>query len=169
MGTPGHNRGHLPQRHTPNCVKTSTRMSFNSFHAIPTVWDHQSAQSHIMVIFGHFWTMLALFGRSWAKIWDIPRKDTLPTVPKPQPGCPVTRSMPFQPFGTTRVLKVRFWPFYAIFGHFWTILALFGGSWTKIGETLALPTGSKLQPGCPVTCSTPFQPFWITRALQQER
>ena len=119
--------------------------------------------------FGHFWAILALFGRSWAKIWDITRKDTLPTVPKPQPGCPVTRSMPFQPFGTTRVLKVRFWPFYAIFGHFWTILALFGGSWTKIGETLALPTGSKLQPGCPVTCSMPFQPFWITRVLKQER
>ena len=66
--------------------------------------------------------MLALFGRSWAKIWDIPRKDTLPTVPKPQPGCPVTRSMPFQPFRTTRVLKVRFWPLLDHFGPFWALL-----------------------------------------------
>ena len=113
-------------------------------------------------LFGPFWAPLATIG-------DTSRKDTPPIVSKPQPGCPLTRSMPFQPFGTTRMLKVRFWPFYAIFGHFWTILALFGGSWTKIGETLALPTGSKLQPGCPVTCSTPFQPFWITRVLQKER
>ena len=166
---------------------------------------------------------MAFFGRSWAKIRDTPRTDTLPTVLKPQPGCPVIYSMPFQLFGTTRVLQIRFWPsldhigpfwalqgqnlghplhrhtpncaktsarmscnlfhdiptvwahqsdqsqIFAIFCQFWTILACFGRSWTKIGETLALPTGSKLQPGRPVTCSTPFQPFWITRVLQQER
>ena len=32
------------------------------------------AELWLLVIFGHFWTMLALFGRSWAKIWDIPAK-----------------------------------------------------------------------------------------------
>ena len=134
MGALGQNMGHLPQRHTPNCVKTSTRMSCNSFHAIPTVWDHQCAQSHILVIFGHFWTILALFGRSWAKIWDIPRKDTLLTVPKPQPGCPVTRSMPFQPFGTTRVLKVMFGSFLAFFGQFWPFV---GAPGLKLGTSPA--------------------------------
>ena len=47
-------------------------------------------------------------------------------------GLPVTYSMPFQPFGTTRVLKVRFWPFFC---HFQTILAFFGRSWAKIRDT----------------------------------
>ena len=55
-----------------------------------------------------------------------PRTDTLQTVPKPQPECPVTCSIPFQPFGTTRVLKVRFRPFFAIFGPFWSFLAFLG-------------------------------------------
>ena len=87
----------------------------NLFHAIPTVLDQQSAQSKSSVLFGPFWAPLA-------KIWDTSRKDTPPIVSKPQPGCPVTRSMPFQPFGTTRVLKVIFWSFLAIFGQFWPFL-----------------------------------------------
>ena len=57
----GQNSGHPPHRHTPNCAKTSARMSS-------------------------------------------------------------THSMPFQPFGTTRVLKVRFWPFLDHFGPFWGLL-----------------------------------------------
>ena len=85
------------------------------FHAIPTVLDQQSAQSKSSVLFGPFWAPLA-------KIWDTSRKDTPPIVSKPQPECPVTRSMPFQPFGTTRVLKVRFWPFLDHFGPFWGLL-----------------------------------------------
>ena len=56
----GQNLGHPPHRHTPNCAKISARMSCNSFHAIPTIWDHQIAQKSD---FGHFWTILALF---WA-------------------------------------------------------------------------------------------------------
>ena len=130
----------------------------NLFHAIPTVLDQQSAQSKSSVLFGPFWAPLA-------KIWDTSRKDTPPIVSKPQPGCPVTRSIPFHPFGTTRVLKVRFWPFLDHFGPFWALRC------QNLGHprTDTLPTGSKLQPGGPVTCSTPFQPFWITRVLQQQR
>ena len=56
------------------------RMSCNSFHAIPTVWDLQSAQSPILAIVGPFWPF---FGIPWPKFWDTPRTDTLPTVPKP--------------------------------------------------------------------------------------
>ena len=164
--------GHLPQRHTPNCVKTSTRMSCNSFHAIPTVWDRKSAQSHILVIFGHFWPFLDNVGPFWAllgqNLGHPPQRHT-PNYAKTSARMSCNSFHAIPTVGTTRMLKVRFWQFYAFFGHFWTILALFGGSWTKIGETLALPTGSKLQPGCPVTCSMPFQPFWITRVLQQER
>ena len=127
----GQNLGHPPHRHIPNCAKTSARMFCNSFHAIPTVWDHQSAQSQILAIFCHFWTILVLFGRSWAKIWDTSPTDTLPTVPKPYPGCPVTCSKPIQPFGTIIVLKVRFWPFLDFFGPFWPFL---GAPLPKLGR-----------------------------------
>ena len=108
--------------HTPNWVEASAKIYINLFHAIPTILDQQSAGSQSSVIFGQFWTFLGHFGRPWAKIWDTPRTDTLPTVSKPQPGCPVTRSMPFQPFGTTRVHKVIFWPFLDHFGPFWALL-----------------------------------------------
>ena len=135
------------------------------FHAIPTVLDQQSARTHSSVIFGKFWTFLGHFGRPWAKIWDTSRKDTPPIVSKRQPGCPVTRSTPFQLFGTTRVLKVIFWSFLAIFGQFWPFL----GAWAKIWDTPrkdTLPTVSKPQPGCPVTRSMPLQLFGTTRVLK---
>ena len=54
----GQNLGHPPHRHTPNCAKTSARMSCNPIHAILTVWDHQSAHSQILAIFGPFWPFL---------------------------------------------------------------------------------------------------------------
>ena len=103
-------------------------------------------------LFGPFWAPLATIG-------DTSRKDTPPIVSKPQPGCPVTRSMPFQPFGTTRVLKVIFWSFLAIFVQCWPFLGApgpkFGTSpakthsqlcqnlrqctnWAKTSETIAI-------------------------------
>ena len=33
-----------------------------SFHAIPTVWDHQGVQSQILAIFGQFWPFLGAPG-----------------------------------------------------------------------------------------------------------
>ena len=72
-----------------------------------------------------FWPFLDHFGPFWVLLGQNlghPRTDTLPTVPKPQPGCPVTRSMPFQLVETTRVLKVIFWPFLDHFGPFWALM-----------------------------------------------
>ena len=103
--------------HTPNWVEASAKTYSNVFHANTTVLDQQSS-----VIFGQFWTFLGHFGHPWAKIWDTLHTDTLPAVSKPQPRHPVTLSIPFQPFGTTRVLKVRFWPFSDHFGPFWGLL-----------------------------------------------
>ena len=108
--------------HTPNWIEASAKKYSNLFHAIQTVLDQQSVGSQSSVISGQFWTFLGHFGRPWAKIWGTLHTDTLPAVSKPQPRLPVTRSMPFQPFGTTRVLKVRFWPFLPIFGPFWPFL-----------------------------------------------
>ena len=76
LGAPGPKFGTSPQRHTPNCAKTSARMSCNSFHAIPTVWDHQSAQSQILAILCHFWPFLNHFGPFWGLLdqnWGDPR------------------------------------------------------------------------------------------------
>ena len=58
----GQNLGHPPHRHTPNCAKTSARMSYNLFHDIPTVWAHQSAHSQILAIFVPFWPFLGAPG-----------------------------------------------------------------------------------------------------------
>ena len=116
--------------HTPNWVEASAKTYSNVFHANTTVLDQQSARSQCSVIFGQFWTFLGHFGHPWAKIWDTLHTDTLPAVSKPQPRHPVTLSIPFQPFGTTRVLKVRFWPFFAIFRPFWPFL---GAPGTKFG------------------------------------
>ena len=72
----GQNLGQPPHRHTPNCAKTSARMSCNSFHAIPTVWDHQNAQSQILAILCHFWPFLDHFGPFWGLLdqnWGDPR------------------------------------------------------------------------------------------------
>ena len=120
--------------HTSNWVEASAKTYSNLFHAIPTVLDQQSARSQCSVIFEQFWTFLGHFGRPWAKIWGTLHTDTLPALSKPQPRHPVILSIPFQPFGTTQVHKVRFWPFFAIIRPFWPCL---GAPGPKLGTPLA--------------------------------
>ena len=65
FGIPWPKFGTPPHRHTPNCTKTSARMSCNSFHAILTVWDHQSVHRQILAIFGPFWPFWGLLDQNW--------------------------------------------------------------------------------------------------------
>ena len=48
-------------------MEFSTRMSCNSSRAIPTVWDHQIAQSQILAIFGPFGPFLGPLDQNWGK------------------------------------------------------------------------------------------------------
>ena len=95
----------------------SSKSDFLNLALLGRSWPRSSG-SKWRAIFGLFWLFLGAAGPKLGH----PRTDTLPTVSKHQPGCPVTHSMPFQPFGTTRVLKVRFWPFLDHFGPFWGLL-----------------------------------------------
>ena len=104
-------------------------------HSDPTILDHESSQSQILSI-------LVLFGRSWAKIWDNP---AFPTQAKPQPGRPVTRSN-FIP-GCSNCYQSARSQILAIFGTFCPFLGDIGPFWALLHQNLGLGTPPHSQLG----------------------
>ena len=77
--------------------------------------------------FGHFWAIWALFGHPWVKIGVTPALPIGLKIPTYMSRTSFQLcSTPFQPFWTSRTLKIRFWPFLGNLGPFWAPL---GQNW----------------------------------------
>ena len=87
------------------------------FSAVPTVLDHRNLE---IAIFWPFWANFGHFGRSWVKFRDTPLLEIGPeTSAWTSFNTFHLRSKLFQPFWTTRTLKLPFLGILGQFGPFW--------------------------------------------------